>query len=223
MDISLTIDQLPDTAEQLVLKLGSQRRKLTQIKKFEYCPPEEEILDCLRSFGFGSDYPFARLMWYDVTGRKCVRSLSVTEELEEEPQTITAKLVDGMLEMASEMRRFQGTITETLITREKTLENVLEKLISSREANMVERQIALTMQRELEYSEFAAETDYKTQAIAALSNAANTWAQSQTKNMTPEMMSKLILANPEYIEHALEDEKLTKLIAEKIAAKTLKV
>ena len=106
MDLALKMEQLPETASKLSIKVGSQRIKMTQVQVFHHLPTEEEILDCLEDYGYGTEYGFARLQWLNEKN-KPVKSLSLSTPLQnEETQLDLSKTLDTMLSLVTEVRRF---------------------------------------------------------------------------------------------------------------------
>ena len=133
MNLVHHLETLPETAAKLSIRMGSKRHQLAHVHSFSYIPNEEEIQDAMGDYGYGVDYQFARLVWNDEKGKN-VKSFSMSVQLDEESETGTIKvLVDGLLEMAAEQRRFLSTLNSTLQQRENTLTSVLETLMMSRE------------------------------------------------------------------------------------------
>ena len=215
MDLALKMEQLPETAVKLVVKVGSQRIKLTHVDSFDYLPTEAEILDCLNDHGFGSEYGFARLIWQNEKS-KPVKSVSLSEEIKDEEDSSTVKtLVNGLLEMAAEQRRFLSTLNTTLQQREDTLSKVLERLMESREEVMEERTNALALDLALQDSEKESQFSYKERALETLSNLGQQYIASQSA-LTPDKIRMLMQEHPELIDEMVKDEAIVEMVASRI-------
>ena len=103
--IALKMEKLLKTTCKLSVRLGSQRTRLTQVHSFGTLPTEEEILDCLEDYGYGTEYGYARLIWQNEKGQ-AVRSVSLSKPLMEEDGQSTVKvLVDGLRVSLEEMKK----------------------------------------------------------------------------------------------------------------------
>ena len=136
MEFYEKLASLPEEASKLVLSIGNNRQRLRTVRRWEYIPEEGELLDELEDRGFGLDYQYARLIVRDEKGRQ-IRSLSFKEALEKEEESKTeshiSTLVNGILSMASEQRRFLATLNTTLQQREAMMSSIIDKLMESRE------------------------------------------------------------------------------------------
>ena len=220
MDLALKMEKLPETACKLSVRLGSQRTRLTQVHSFGMLPTEEEILDCLEDYGYGTEYGYARLIWQNEKGQ-AVRSVSLSKPLiEEDGQSTVKVLVDGLLDMAAEQRRFLSTLNETLQQRENTLSVVLEKLMDSREEVMEERTQALALDLALQESEKESQFNYKERALETLTHLGETFIQSKNQ-LTPDKVKSLMLQHPELIDALVQDEEVVNLIGSRIMSSKL--
>lgn len=221
MNLAHHLETLPENASKLSLKVGAKRTKLSHVHSFQYIPAEDEILDTLESYGYGIDYRYARLVWNDEKGRQ-VKTFSFSTELDEDEDNSTVKvLVNGLLEMAAEQRRFLSTLNATLQQRENTLTNVLETLMESREEVMEERTNALALDLALQDAEKETNLDYKGRALETLSQLGEVFIASKTGAITPDMLKQAMATNPDIVDDMLNDEEFVQVVSQKIVEKSL--
>ena len=220
MDLALKMEQLPETACKLSIKVGSQRIKMTQVQVFAYLPTEEEILDCLEDYGYGTEYGFARLQWQNEKN-KPVKSLSLSTPLESENnQSDLSKTLDTMLSLVSEVRRF------TAVQNEGN-EKLMEALIKSQDRNdelreqvVEERSTALALDLAIQDMEKSGEENYKDRAIEMLSQGVQAYLASKSR-LTSEELKNLMLQHPGLIDELVKDEEVVKLISQRIMSNKL--
>ena len=220
--ISNILETMPEETTRIAVKIGKKRNQLRHVLNL-YAPFQDGIIiDTLEENGFGVDSEFARLWFYDENKQK-LQSKSISQPLETEDKPISevGSMVDGVLATMAEMRRFITVQNESISTLVNRHADMMTQIFESKEEIMVERAAAIGLDMELQAVKDEVESNYKTQAIKAVSNAAQTFAESYTGVVTPDKMVSLIMSNPDYIDHALENEELTNLIAQKIAEKAL--
>lgn len=220
MDLSLKMEKLPETAFKLAVKIGSKVNKLTHVHSFPSLPNEEEILDCLEEYGFGTEYPYARLIWQDEKGR-AVKTYNFTEKLKEEEESSTIKaLVDGLLDMAAEQRRFVSTMNSTVESLTGALTHSREKNLELQEQVVEERSTALALDLALQDAEKEGELNYKERALETISQGVQAYIANKTA-MTPQGLKNLMLQHPGLIDELVKDEEVVKLISQRIMSNKL--
>lgn len=211
MDLSLTLDLLPETASKLAIKLGSSRGKLQNIATLDPLPSESEILDCLELHGYGSEYPYCRLMWYD-ENRKCVKSLSMSEELQVEAPSDLRHTLDSLLAMVGEVRRFTSVQNHAVEIITKSNESLISKNMELREEVILERSTTLALDLALQQMEAGGDNEYKEKGISAILELAKSFMM---KDLNPEKIRMYILQNPTMIDGFFSDERIFNVIAQK--------
>ena len=221
-EISQILETMPEETTRIAVKIGKKRNQLRHVLNL-YAPFQDGIIiDTLEENGFGVDSEFARLWFYDVNKQKLQsKSISQSIEQDEKPVSEVGNMVDGVLATMAEMRRFITVQNESISTLVNRHADMMTQIFESKEEIMVERAAAIGLDMELQAVKDEVESNYKTQAIKAVSNAAATFAESYTGQVSPDKMVSLIMSNPDYIDYALQNEELTNLIAKKIAEKAL--
>jgi hypothetical protein len=221
MEFYEKLASLPEEASKLVLSIGNNRQRLRTVRRWEYIPEEGELLDELEDQGFGLDYQYARLIVRDEKGRQ-IRSLSFKEALEKEEESKTeshiSTLVNGILSMASEQRRFLATLNTTLQQREAMMSSIIDKLMESREEVMQERTNALALDLALQDSEKENAFNYKERALETLATLGQQYLSNQRFNVQD--IKKMLIANPEILDAMMEDEEVWSLLTSKFSGST---
>jgi hypothetical protein len=221
-DITQILEDMSSETSRIAIKIGKRRDQLRHVQNIY--PPFSDgiIIDCLEENGLGTTCQFARLYFYDSNKNKLqTKSVNQMIEAEENQPSELGVMVDGILNMAAEMRRFVAVQNDSINVLVNRQADLMTNLFDSKEEIMVERAAAIGLDMELQAVKDEVESSYKTQAIRAVSQAATSFAESYQGKITPDKLVSLIMENPEYINHALENEELTNLIARKIAEKAL--
>lgn len=218
MNIGLIIDQLPKETLQCKIKLGYARNKLLQIATIEN-PTESEIIDSLDSFGFGEDYPFGRIMWYDET-HKCIKTYSITAPTPVAEQTDLRATLDVLLQMVGEVRRFSSVQNDTVEIMAQSNQKLVERNMELREEVMEERSTSVALDLALQDAEKEGEMNYKERALEVAAQGVQAYMASKGK-ITPESIKRLMLQHPEFIDELVKDEEVVKLIGSRIMSSKL--
>tara|TARA_R110002124_G_scaffold249042_1_gene414152 strand:- start:2637 stop:3323 length:687 start_codon:yes stop_codon:yes gene_type:complete len=222
MNLVHHLETLPENAAKLSIKMGSKRHQLAHVHSFAYIPSEEEIQDAMGDYGYGVDYQFARLVWNDEKGRQVKTFSMSTGLIEDGGETGTIKvLVDGLLEMAAEQRRFLSTLNATLQQRENTLTSVLETLMMSREEVLEERMNAVALDLALQDAEKESEMDWKGRTMETLAGIGQTYMATAAGQITPDILKHAMASNPDIVNDMLNDDDIVSTISQKIVEKTL--
>lgn len=222
MNLTHHLESLPETACKLSIRIGAKRAQLSHVQSLQYIPAEQEIIDSLDEYGFGTEYGYARLVWQDEKGRQ-VKTHSMSTELESDgSETGTIKvLVNGLLEMAAEQRRFLSTLNSTLQQRENTLTSVLETLMMSREEVLEERLTAAALDLALQDAEKESEMDWKGRTMDTIAGLGMQYFADKAGTITPEVLKHAMASNPDIVNDMLNDEDIVSVISQKIVEKTL--
>lgn len=215
MNLTLKMEKLPDNVAKVAVKLGAQSTRLTHVQTFQHLASEEEILDCLEEYGFGTEYGYARVIWQDDRGRQ-VTTYSFSEPIKEEEERSTINvLVNGLLEMAAEQRRFVSTMNATVESLATALATSRDKNAELQEEVMEERTNALALDLALQDSEKESQFSYKERALETLSNLGQQYIASQSA-LTPDKVRMLMQEHPELIDEMVKDEAIVEMVASRI-------
>ena len=215
MNLTLKMEKLPDNVSKVAIKIGAQSTRLTHVQTFQHLASEEEILDCLEEYGFGTEYGYARVIWQDERGRQ-VTTYSFSEPIkaEEERSTINV-LVDGLLQMAAEQRRFVSTMNSTVESLATALATSRDKNAELQEEVIEERTNALALDLALQDSEKESQFSYKERALETLSNLGEAYIASKN-SLNPESIKSLMLEHPEVVDNLIQDEELVSILTQRI-------
>ena len=198
------LEKLPEHTTHIILRAGDDRRSETILERWE---PDnlacivDECLDLMQ------DEHQGRLIAYGDKGRQ-LRSVTIRNELQEgQPQSETAILVEGLLRMADEQRRFLATITDTFETMHETVRECMHQEQDTRE-EISDLQVALAMEQ----------IQNSTAAPSTADKALNIFAQvlQQQGKKAAESARDMVLNNPEIIDELLNDDDIVSMVVEKM-------
>ncbi len=175
-------------------------------------PTVEALEDCLSLGGFDDQRTYARLIAYDEKSSQ-LKSLSIQHQHKIDEQS---SLVDGVLAMAGEMRRFVSVINTTLEQRENTLQHVIDQLMIAKHSEIESHAASIALDMELQKQEEIHGADSKERA---LSLAEAVVGQMMGSKLTPASIKDLILGNPELIDSLLEDDQVVAAVGAKFMKK----
>ncbi|MAB40251.1 MAG: hypothetical protein CL525_14305, partial [Aequorivita sp.] len=136
--ITRWIERLPETVSHVVLRAGEDRRSETILDRWEY-DNLNNIVD--ESLDLMEDETQGRLIAYSEKGKQ-LRSVTIRNDIEHQTQSDTGLLVEGLLRMADEQRRFLATITDTFETMHETVRECMHTEQDTRE-ELSDLQVAL--------------------------------------------------------------------------------
>lgn len=205
---------------KLVVRAGEARQSQSIIARYEIVihdgvitsPTVEEIEDVMLSNGFHDDKPYVRCIGYDEKGRQ-LKSVSLKHEQKNNDQH---SLVDGILAMAGEMRRFVSTINTTLEAREETLQHIIDQLMIAKHSEIESHAASIALDMELQKQEEMSGSDSKERA---LSLAESVVGQMMGARLSPAAIKDLILGSPELIDSLLEDDQVVAAVGAKFMKK----
>ena len=198
------LEKLPEHTTHIILRAGDDRRSETILERWEPDNLACIVDECLELM---QDEHQGRLIAYGEKGRQ-LRSVTIRNELQEgQPQSDTAILVEGLLRMADEQRRFLATITDTFETMHETVRECMHQEQDTRE-EISDLQVALAMEQ------IQNATDEPSTADKALNIFAQVLQQQGKK--AAESARDMVLNNPEIIDELLNDDDIVSMVVEKM-------
>ena len=198
--ISRWLERLPDETRTIVLRAGDSRNEESIIEKWTTPIDDvDDIIDVVEETM--SEEVQGRLIAYNDRAKQ-LRSVSV-RGVPVQPQTSseTGMLVEGILRMAEEQRRFVATITDSFQTMHETIQDALYVEREHHE-EMADAQLALAM------SQMDAENNQESTIDKAMGIIAQA-IQNKSGNID---IKSMILNNPDMIDAFLDDEEIISVI-----------
>jgi len=198
------LEKLPEHTTSIILRAGEDRRSETILERWEPDNLACIVDECLELM---QDEHQGRLIAYGEKGRQ-LRAVTIRNELQEgQPQSETAVLVEGLLRMADEQRRFLATITDTFETMHETVRECMHQEQDTRE-EISDLQVALAMEQ------IQNATDEPSTADKALNIFAQVLQQQGKK--AAQSARDMVLNNPEIIDELLNDDDIVSMVVEKM-------
>lgn len=196
------LERLPENTSTLVLRAGESRTDEVIIEKWSI--PIEDIDDILDTIEDTMQEEYTgRLIAYNERAKQ-LRSVSVRGVPTVQQNTSeTGALIDGILRMAEEQRRFVATITDSFQTMHETIQDALFVEREHHE-EMADAQLALAM------SQIDSEQNKESTIDKALAMVAQAM---QSKNIN---LKDMILQNPDIIDEFLNDEQIIEIVTRKM-------
>ena len=202
------LERLPQDAASIVLRAGDDRRSETILERWAV-DDAANILD--EALDLMEDEIQGRLIAYGEKGKQ-LRSVTIrNDESRDHTTTDTGLLVEGLLRMADEQRRFLATITDTFETMHETVRECMHTEQDTRE-ELSDLQVALAMEQ------LQNESNEPSTADKALNLFAQV-LQQQGKNAA-QTARDMVMNNPEIIDDLLNDEAIVEMVTEKIMGKS---
>lgn len=198
--ISRWLERLPDDTRTIVLRAGDSRNEESIIEKWTTPLDDvDDVIDVVEETM--SEEVQGRLIAYNDRAKQ-LRSVSV-RGVPVQPQTAseTGMLVEGILRMAEEQRRFVATITDSFQTMHETIQDALYVEREHHE-EMADAQLALAM------SQMDAENNQESTIDKAMGIIAQA-IQNKSGNVD---IKSMILNNPDMIDAFLDDEEIISVI-----------
>jgi len=196
------LERLPENTSTLVLRAGESRTDEAIIEKWTI--PIEDVDDILDTIEDTMQEEYTgRLIAYNERAKQ-LRSVSVRGVPTVQQNTSeTGALIDGILRMAEEQRRFVATITDSFQTMHETIQDALFVEREHHE-EMADAQLALAM------SQIDSEQNKESTIDKALAMVAQAM---QSKNIN---LKDMILQNPDIIDEFLNDEQIIEIVTRKM-------
>jgi len=198
--ISRWLERLPEDTRTIVLRAGDSRNEESIIEKWTTPLDDvDDVIDVVEETM--SEEVQGRLIAYNDRAKQ-LRSVSV-RGVPVQPQTAseTGMLVEGILRMAEEQRRFVATITDSFQTMHETIQDALFVEREHHE-EMADAQLALAM------SQMDAENNQESTIDKAMGIIAQA-IQNKSGNVD---IKSMILNNPDMIDAFLDDEEIISVI-----------
>lgn len=199
------LEKLPEGVESIILRAGEDRRQETILERWN---PDDvpNILD--EALELMEEEVQGRLIAYGEKGKQ-LRSITIRNDIQTNTQTETGLLVEGILRMAEEQRRFVATITDSFQVMHETIQDALYKERDHQE-EITELQLALALEQADNESNEPSTTD---KALGVISQV----LQAKASPGDPVQVAKdMVLNNPEIIDSLLDDESIVDLVTKKI-------
>jgi len=196
------LERLPENTSTLVLRAGESRTDEAIIEKWTI--PIEDVDDILDTIEDTMQEEYTgRLIAYNERAKQ-LRSVSVRGVPTVQQNTSeTGALIDGILRMAEEQRRFVATITDSFQTMHETIQDALFVEREHHE-EIADAQLALAM------SQIDSEQNKESTIDKALAMVAQAM---QSKNIN---LKDMILQNPDIIDEFLNDEQIIEIVTRKM-------
>jgi hypothetical protein len=194
-------ETLDDSVTSVTLRAGMDRRSEQTIEK--WAPPfePENIADIVDETMQSEQQ--GRLIAYCQS--KQVKSISFSN-LHTIAQSETALLVDGILRMAEEQRRFVATITDSFQVMHETIQETIMKERTHHE-EVAELQLAVAL----------AEKEQEQEEKSTVQSAIEMFGTVlQAKNGQKLDIKKYLLDNPDIVDTLLKDDDIVTLVTEKM-------
>jgi len=200
------LEKLPEGTTSIVLRAGETRQTETILERWEadnIAAIVDEAIDLME------DEIQGRLIAYGDKGRQ-LRSVTIRNDNPTGAATTsdTAILVEGLLRMADEQRRFLATITDTFETMHETVRECMHTERDTQE-EIGDLQIALAM------AQMEQETQQQSTADKALGIFSQV-LQQKAGGDAVQTAKDLITSNPDLIDSLLADEAVVEMVMQKI-------
>jgi len=199
------VEKMPTDTTSIVLRAGDTRQTETILERWEVDNVAAIVDECIDLM---TDETQGRLIAYGPKGRQ-LRSMTIrNHDAEGTPRdSDTAILVDGLLRMADEQRRFLATITDTFETMHETVRECMHTERDTQE-EMGDLQVALAM------AQIEQESNQESTADKALSIFAQV-LQQQGANAA-QKAKDMVINNPDIISELLEDDDIVVMVVKKM-------
>jgi len=200
------IEKLPEETTSIVLRAGDTRQTETILERWEGDRIADVLDECLDLM---ADEVQGRLIAYGAKGRQ-LRSVTVRNH-DASGNGITSEtglLVEGLLRMADEQRRFLATITDTFETMHETVRECMHTERDTAE-ELGDMQVALAM-AQLEH-----EQNQPSTADKALSIFAQVLQQGSAN--AAKTARDMVMQNPSIIDELLNDSEIVDMVVKKMA------
>lgn len=203
------LERVPEDTTSIILRAGDDRRTESILERWTFPNTElQTIID--DTIDHMQDEIQGRLICYDSKGKQLramtIRNLEANHTASGESDT--AILVDGLLRMADEQRRFLAAITESFTTMHETLQDAIFQEREHHE-ELTNAQLAIAIAEMQNEQATQSSTDRALEMVASvLQNKAKATATTSARDM--------VLNNPDIIDELLADSDIVDLVTKKI-------
>lgn len=203
--ITRWLERLPEDTYQIVFRAGDTRQSESIIERWSI--PLDDIDDVIDIV--------TETMETEVVGRiisynnKSKQLRSMTVRATTPPQTQSSEigmLVEGILRMSEEQRRFVATITDSFQTMHETIQDTLLAERDHHEET-AELQLALAIEQ----------MNNEQNKESATDKALGMFAQVLQQKASPSNLKQMILDNPSLIDQFLNDDDIISIVTEKLS------
>jgi hypothetical protein len=201
------LEKLPPETVQIVLRGGDDRRTESILERWnieDIANIPDDTIELLESEQQG------RLIAYDERSKQ-LRAITIRTEQAQQATSDTGMLVEGILRMAEEQRRFVATITDSFQVMHETIQDALYKERDHQE-EITELQLALALEQAQNVNNEPSTAD---KALGVITQV----LESKRAISDPVGMAKnLLSSHPEIIDSLLADETIVEMITKKIVS-----
>jgi len=199
------LERLPEDCTSIVLRAGDNRQTESIVERWEPDGIGNIVDECLDLM---QDELQGRLIAYGAKGRQ-LRSVTVRNTDYDGGGAVsdTGMLVNGLLRMADEQRRFLATITDTFETMHETVRECMTTERDTQE-ELSDLQVALAM-AQLEQDAAKPSTTDKALSIFAQ-------VLQQNSATAAEKARDMVLNNPQIIDDLLNDADIVDIVVKKM-------
>jgi hypothetical protein len=201
------LEKLPPETIQIVLRGGDDRRTESILERWnieDVANIPDDTIELMETEQQG------RLIAYDERSKQ-LRAITIRTEQTQQATSDTGMLVEGILRMAEEQRRFVATITDSFQVMHETIQDALYKERDHQE-EITELQLALALEQAQNANDEPSTAD---KALGVITQV----LESKKAISDPVGMAKnLLSSHPEIIDSLLADETIVEMITKKIVS-----
>jgi hypothetical protein len=201
------LEKLPPETVQIVLRGGDDRRTESILERWnieDVANIPDDTIELMETEQQG------RLIAYDERSKQ-LRAITIRTEQAQQATSDTGMLVEGILRMAEEQRRFVATITDSFQVMHETIQDALYKERDHQE-EITELQLALALEQAQNANDEPSTAD---KALGVITQV----LESKKAISDPVGMAKnLLSSHPEIIDSLLADETIVEMITKKIVS-----
>jgi hypothetical protein len=201
------LEKLPPETVQIVLRGGDDRRTESILERWnieDVANIPDDTIELMETEQQG------RLIAYDERSKQ-LRAITIRTEQAQQATSDTGMLVEGILRMAEEQRRFVATITDSFQVMHETIQDALYKERDHQE-EITELQLALALEQAQNANDEPSTAD---KALGVITQV----LESKRAISDPVGMAKnLLSSHPEIIDSLLADETIVEMITKKIVS-----
>ena len=203
--ITRWLERLPGDTHQIVFRAGDTRQTESIIERWSI--PLDDMDDVIDIVTETMESEIVgRLIAYNNKSKQ-LRSMTVRATTPPQTQsTEIGMLVEGILRMSEEQRRFVATITDSFQTMHETIQDTLLAERDHHEET-AELQLALAIEQ----------MNNEQNKESATDKALGMFAQVLQQKANPSNLKQMILDNPSLIDQFLNDEDIISIVTEKLS------
>ena len=203
--ITRWLERLPEDTHQIVFRAGDTRQTESIIERWSI--PLDDMDDVIDIVTETMESELVgRVIAYNNKSKQ-LRSMTVRPTTPPQTQsTEIGMLVEGILRMSEEQRRFVATITDSFQTMHETIQDTLLAERDHHEET-AELQLALAIEQ----------MNNEQNKESATDKALGMFAQVLQQKASPSNLKQMILDNPSLIDQFLNDDDIISIVTEKLS------